>query len=570
MNTRTLAYKFIMRPRSRQARELDRWCNVARYAWNWCLGTYESALDELRAAGVDENGKAATGSVRDILERRMYECGVEIRRRGKGKEDTSRTLSLKSVIGALFNHHRKTEAPSWVREGVHSQVSGYACQRLCDAVARWWDAPKKGRKRAPWITASERRAGKKKKRRRASKGSQGLVVGPPRYHRSGENPSFTWQAPKARTGRSVVEEYLRANGEVETRRVHVGALSARDVLVDRHAIRLPMGFGRVRIDDATGYRNGIADAESPRQRIPEGAVPKVVTVRKLARARWEVSVVVEEPYEVPEVPPDLPSCGIDLGMNAEATIAWSDGRIERVEPPRPMQFLGIGLVMLQRRLDRTRHVLRCVECKHEMPLGERVKRIRICRQPIERDGEMVECGGRVRRWRSWRGMRLVERIARKHNRIARVRADHLHKLTHRLVGEASLICTEPHNVTGLVSAGVARRCERYFRKGLRRRDIRRAMLDIAWGEFRRQLSYKAPWKGREYQTLPEGSASDQVCWRCGCKNKMLDGTSEYDCEGCRWHGTRQENTARACLAFVSPETVPPESEWYKEDQEAAE
>jgi putative transposase len=164
-------------------------------------------------------------------------------------------------------------------------------------------------------------------------------------------------------------------------------------------------------------------------------------------------------------------------------------------------------------------------------------------------------------------MKLVERIAQKHDQIARVRSDHLHKLTHRLIHEASTICTEPHNITGLVSAGVAKRCEALYRKGLRRKDIRRAMLDIGWGELRRQIGYKAPWKGRQYMTMPEGSATDQACWRCGRENKMPEHTSEYSCEGCHWHGTRQENTALACLGYVDPATVPPKELW---DEQAAE
>lgn len=515
--TRTLAYKFRLRPTRRQTREMDRFCGAARYAWNWGLAEYERALDETRAGVPDEDGKRATGSVRDILERRMHERGVTVARRGAGNVDSTRTLSLKSVIYALWRHHRDTESPPWAREGVHSHVHSYALQRLCDTASKWWQA--KG-KRTPWVTASERRAGKKKRRGPGARGSQGRLVGAPRYKRRDDNPSFTIQA------------------------------SSRSW--DRLRVTVPGGVGPVLVEDA---RRG----ESPSTRIPEGAVAKVVTVRKIADY-WEVSVTVTEPWVTPGPEPG-PACGIDLGMNAEATIAWSDGRIERIEPPRPMASLGVRLVLLQRKLSASRHVLRCLDCRNETPLGERDKRIRVCREQVERDGATVECGGRLRRWRSIRGIRLQMRLAKLHDHISRVRNDHLHRFSFRLATEASVICTEPHNVTGLVSAGVARRCERYFHKGLARRDIRRAMLDIGWGEFRRQTKYKAVWKDKVYETLPAGTATDKTCHRCGHSNVVPDGTSEYACAGCGWLGTRQENTSLLCLGHV---TAP------RDAQEAAE
>lgn len=537
---RTLAYKFRLRATRTQSREMDRFCGASRYAWNWGLAEYESALDETRASVPDEDGKRATGSVRDILERRMIERGVEVRRRGAGKSDPGRTLALKSVIYALWCHHRDTEAPPWVRQGVHSHVASYALQRLCDTVTKWWKA--KG-KRAPWTTASERRGGKRAhKRKRGSQ--QQRTVGPPRYKRSGDNPSFTIQARGAAAGRLIAENFVNDTGARDTRTRRVGRSSARDANVDRLRVRVPGGIGWVRVEDAG--RN-----ESPISRIPAKAVPKTVTVRKIA-GRWEISVTVTEPWATPDLSPG-PACGIDLGMNAEATIAWSDGRIERVEPPRPMANLGLRLVLLQRKLGQSRHVLRCMVCEHESPLEERAKRIRKCRQPVERDGATEECGGRIRRWRSIRGMRLKMRLARLHAHIAYVRADHIHKLTDRLTREAATICTEPHNITGLVSAGVAKRCEKYFRKGLTRRAVRRAMLDIGWGELRRQLHYKSGWRGVDYHTQPEGSLTDKTCHRCSRVNLISDDTSEYRCEECHWEGTRQENTALACLEYAAPE-----------------
>jgi putative transposase len=468
---------------------MERFCASARYAWNWGLAEYESALDDVR-------GARAKGSVRGVLEARVRARGITVSRKGAG------TMPLKTVLYALWRGHRSS-APGWVTAGVHSHVASHALQRLCNAIARWWAA--KGR-RLPWVTASERRAGKIVRRGPGRAGSQGKRIGPPRYKRRDAGMGFTIQA------------------------------SDGTAWAHRH-VRVPGGLGWVRVSGRT---------ESPRQRIPQGAVAKSLTVRKVAD-QWEASICVVEPWEEPARRDDLPCCGIDLGMNAEATIAWSDGRIERVAPPMPLAAAGVRLVLLQRRLSRSRHVLRCVVCGHETALGPRDTRIRVCRQ----DG----CQGRIRRWRSNGGMRLKMQIAKLHARVARIRSDHLHKLSHRLTRDAAAICTEPHNVTGLVSAGVARRVESLRCAGLRRRDIRRAMLDIGWGEFRRQCAYKTVWRARTYTTVPAGTRTDRECHRCGVENAMPPGNA-YACAGCGWVGRRQDNTALLCLRYIAPSWIP--------------
>ncbi len=518
MDTRTLAYKFLLRPRKWQRERMHQWCAAARYAWNWALSEYETALDEARLLWKAAEKDEKVASVRDLLEIRMGALGLEVVRRGDG----TRTLSLGSILYKLFCHHRDTTAPDWVRQetkaprikkgetkygaaatpGGHSHVGSYSIERLEKAIQRWWKAKRKG----VWITASERAAGKKRFKRKADVGSDGLTVGAPRYKRYGVNPSFTIQVPK---GAAAFSQY----------KIHIPVL------------------GPVYVDDR-------AD-QNPLDIVPTDAVAKRITVREVA-GEWVVSVCVAEPWVSPDLPEGLPACGIDLGINAEATIAWSDGRLEQVEAPRPLLRLGIAIQLLSRKLSYSKQMLRCRECGFEAPLGERHIRIKKC--PAAVDG--ATCGGRLRKWRSNRGLRIQARLAKLHVRIARIRADHLHKLSQRLVQEASVICTEPHNVTGLVSEGVAKRCAKLWNKGIRRKETRKAMLDIGWGEFRRQLEYKAGWYTRDYVTLPKGTATDQVCWCCGETNKMPDNTSDYVCGQCKWSGTRQQNTALLCLDYV--------------------
>lgn len=498
-DTRTRGYKFALRPRKGQAKRMRQWCSAARYAWNWTLAQYELALDETRASWKMAKEGETVPSVRDLLEARLSSSGLQVSRRGKG------TLPLNSILYKLWCHHRDTEAPQWVREatvakalGGHSQVASYPVERLAFTINQWW----KAKRRAPWYTDSERKAGKRRRKPPKDEGSDGRVTGPPRYKRYGVNPSFTVQIGKGR------QAYAK------------------------NALLIPV-FGRVYVADRLH--------QNPLDIIPEDGVAVRVTVREVA-GEWEGSVSVTEPWMAPGKENRSLVCGIDLGVNAVATIAWSDGRIERIEPPRPLQRLGIGIQLLKRRLSVSRHVLRCKDCAGEIPLTlkKRAKRPRKCRA----------CGGRLRKWRSNRGMRLKLRSSKLQARVARIRKDHLHKLTHKILQDAAAVCTEPHNVTGLVSAGVAQRCAKLWNKDEVRKAIRKSMLDIGWGELRRQLEYKAKWLGLDYVTLPEGTASDKTCHACGERNEVPNNTSDYTCVQCGWTGTRQENTALLCLHYI--------------------
>lgn len=473
----TLGYRVRLRPGAPTERRLSQWAGASRYAWNWALATYEEALDASRA----EEGTTA----HQHLAAKVEQSGIIYRAR--------KSPSTNGLLYALWRAHRP-DAPAWVVDKVHSHVASYTITALDKAIKRWWSA--KG-KRLPWRTSSERRE-KKLPRGRAAAGRTGRLVGPPRYRRRGANDSFTIQAKK-----------------------DLGSM------VRRRGLFVPM-IGWIRTDRD----------DDPITRVPDDAVPKSITVSRIAD-HWEASLTVKQAHESRLVEVG-PTCGIDLGVNAVATIAWSHGEIERVDPPRPMARRGVQLAVLQRRLSHSRQVRRCMSCGHEEPLGERQHRPRICRQVVNGS----ECGGRIRTWRSRRGMLLKVRIANLHWRISEIRRQHLHRLSDRITNEARVICTEGHHITGLVSEGVAKQLE-----GMRKRDRRRAMLDIGWGELRRQLAYKAEWRGRLYVETPEGAPTDAACHRCGAENKMLPTTSAYRCEGCGWEGTRQENTALACLDF---------------------
>ncbi|KWA83775.1 transposase [Burkholderia ubonensis] len=127
----------------------------------------------------------------------------------------------------------------------------------------------------------------------------------------------------------------------------------------------------------------------------------------------------------------------------------------------------------------------------------------------------------------------AQRLARLHWRISNVRQDALHKLTHRLTANYGFMAIEDLNVKGMLS----------------NRRLARHIADAGFGEFRRQLEYKAAQRGTLVEVVDRWYPSSKRCSACGAIHEALTlADRAWGCGACGVVHDRDLNAARNLLA----------------------
>ncbi len=125
------------------------------------------------------------------------------------------------------------------------------------------------------------------------------------------------------------------------------------------------------------------------------------------------------------------------------------------------------------------------------------------------------------------------KVARVHARIADRRRDYQHKLSTRIVHENQVVCVESLTVKNMV----------------KNHALAKAISDVGWGEFVRQLAYKAQWYGRTLVKIDRFYPSSKTCHAC---KYILDALSldirEWVCPACGVVHDRDTNAALNILA----------------------
>ncbi len=110
------------------------------------------------------------------------------------------------------------------------------------------------------------------------------------------------------------------------------------------------------------------------------------------------------------------------------------------------------------------------------------------------------------------------KVARLHEKISNQRTDTLQKMSTELMRNYDVICIEDLAVKNMV----------------KNHKLAKSISDSGWGEFRRQLEYKANWYGKKLVLIDRFYPSSQLCSVCGEKwtgTKDLS-VREWTCPHC--------------------------------------
>ncbi|GAA3184399.1 RNA-guided endonuclease InsQ/TnpB family protein [Nonomuraea roseoviolacea] len=233
-------------------------------------------------------------------------------------------------------------------------------------------------------------------------------------------------------------------------------------------------------------------------RIADGQARVIGSTVREHAGRWWVSFQLEidrtDINSQRAVSDDMPACGIDVGVKTFATIVDDDGTVLQIDAPKPLKAA--------------------------------LRKVRKAGKAVSR-----------KRPGSSNRAKAVKKLAKVHLAVTNRRADFLHKTTTMLARSKRAIAVETLNVAGLV----------------KNRRLARAISDLGFGEFFRQIEYKAAWYGSNVWAADRWFPSSRLCGGCGAINQELTlADRSWTCR-CGLGHHRDVNAARNLLNAMSLE-----------------
>ena len=201
--------------------------------------------------------------------------------------------------------------------------------------------------------------------------------------------------------------------------------------------------------------------------------------------KWFVSIQTETNVAEP-VHPSVSSIGVDVGIAQFATL--SDGTIyPAVNSFRSQQQ---KLAALQRKLSKKKKFSK-----------------------------------------NWK--KSVFKISRLHRKIANIRHNYLHQVTHAISKNHALVCVEDLQIRN-ISKSASGTLSSPGKKVRAKSGLNKAILDQGWYEFRRQLEYKQSWRGGLIIAVPPHYTSQTcpICHHVDSVNRQTQ--SQFACVTCHY------------------------------------
>ena len=118
---------------------------------------------------------------------------------------------------------------------------------------------------------------------------------------------------------------------------------------------------------------------------------------------------------------------------------------------------------------------------------------------------------------NWNKARI--KVARLQSHISNQRKDFLQKLSTDIVKQYDVICIEDLDVKSMKETDKSNRNKR--------------VGDVSWAEFRRMLTYKSQWCGKELSIVDKYYPSSQICNVCGKRDsKKSEDIRFWECPHC--------------------------------------